>query len=235
MYNNKLILGIITARGGSKGVPRKNIRPLVGKPLIAHSILVGKASKYIDRLILSSDDEEIIEVGKSYGVEAPFVRPAYLATDTVKSLPVMQHTIDFCERQENRKYDFVVLFEPTAPTRIVEDVNRCVEIAVANNADSVVGFCEAGHMHPVRAIKIVNGRVEPFCMPEPEGLRRQDQEKVYYRNGSVYVFKRDSLMEKNSLWGEVCMPYVMPPERSVNIDEETDFLAAEYWLNKRDF
>jgi CMP-N-acetylneuraminic acid synthetase len=234
MYNNKLILGIITARGGSKGVPRKNIRPLVGKPLIAHSILVGKASKYIDRLVLSSDDAEIIEVGKSYGAEAPFVRPSYLATDTMKSLPVLQHVIDFCERQENRKYDFIALLEPTAPTRITEDVDRCIEIATKNNADSVVGVVEAGHMHPVRATKIVDGKMEPFCMPEPEGLRRQDQEKVYYRNGSVYVFKRESLMEKNSLWGAIRLPYIMPPERSVNIDEEADFLVAEYFLKKRE-
>ncbi|MBU2529928.1 MAG: acylneuraminate cytidylyltransferase family protein [Elusimicrobia bacterium] len=235
MYKNKLILGIITARGGSKGIPRKNIRLLVGKPLISYAILPGKESKYIDRFILSSDDEEIIEVGRAYGIEAPFVRPAYLASDTVKSLPVLQHAIDFCEKEGNCKYDFVVLLEPTAPTRTVEDVDKCIEIAIENNPDSVVGVREAGDHHPARAQKIVDGKLEPFSGTEPEGLRRQDQEKVYFRNGSIYVFKRNNLMENNSLWGKISLPHVMPAERSVNIDEEADFVLAEYFLKKRGY
>ncbi|MBU1179904.1 acylneuraminate cytidylyltransferase family protein [Patescibacteria group bacterium] len=235
MYKNKLILGIITARGGSKGVPRKNIRPLAGKPLIAHSILRGKGSKYIDRLVLSSDDEEIIGVGRSYGAEVPFVRPAELATDTAKSLPVIQHAIEFCEKQEGRKYDLIALFEPTAPMGLSEDVDKCIEIAAENDADSVLGIEEVGDWHPVRAKKIVNGRIEPFIIPEPEGMRRQDQEKAYFRNGSVYILRRDNLMENDSLWGEVSLPYIMPEERSTNIDNEVDFVRAEYWFKKRGY
>lgn len=236
MYKNSLILGIITARGGSKGIPGKNIRLLAGKPLLAHSILVGKQSKHLDRFILSSDDAEIIEVGKSYGVEVPFVRPAELATDTAKSLPVLQHAVAFCEKQEGRKYDFIALFEPTAPMRVAEDVDRCIEIAVDNNADSVLGLVEIGDAHPVRAKKIIDGKIEPFGIPEPEqGMRRQDQEKAYFRNGSVYILKRDNVMERDNLWGGVSLPYIMPPERSVNIDEEADFVLAEYWLKKRGY
>lgn len=235
MYKNNLILAIIPARGGSKGVPRKNIRLLAGKPLIAYSILPAKASKYIDRLIVSSDDAEIIEVAKSYGCEAPYVRPAELASDTAKALPVIQHGVRFCEGQNGKKYDFVVYLEPSGPMRIAEDIDAAVESAVDNNADSVVGLVELEDANPVRVKKVVNGKIEPFCVPEPEGLRRQDQEKAYLRNGSVYVFRRDNLIENNSLYGVDSFAYIMPRERSVNIDEEADFLTAEYFLKKRGY
>lgn len=219
-------------RGGSKGIPRKNVRLLGGKPLIAWSVLPGKESKYIDRLIVSSDDAEIIEVAKSYGAEAPFVRPAELASDTAKALPVIQHAVRFCEEQEGKKYDFIVYLEPTGPLRIVADIDGAVQKAVDNNADSVVGLMELEDANPVRVKKIVDDKITYYAMPEPEGLRRQDQEKAYLRNGSIYVFKRDSVVEKNALWGALSMPYVMPRERSVNIDEESDFLVAEYFLKK---
>lgn len=219
-------------RGGSKGIPRKNIRLLAGKPLIAYSVLPGKESKYIDRLIVSSDDAEIIEVAKSFGAEAPFVRPAELASDTAKALPVIQHAVKFCEEQEGKKYDFIVYLEPTGPLRIVDDIDGAIEKAVNNNADSVVGLMELEDANPVRVKKIVNDRIECFCVPEPEGLRRQDQEKAYLRNGSIYVFRRDNIVENNSLWGKNSLPYVMPRERSVNIDEEADFLVAEFFLKK---
>jgi len=232
MYQNKRILGLVVGRGGSKGILRKNVRLLAGKPLIAYSVLPGKESKYIDRLIVSSDDTEIIEVAKSYGAEAPFVRPAELASDTAKALPVIQHAVKFCEEQEGKKYDFIVYLEPTGPLRIVEDIDGAIEKAVNNNADSVVGLVELEDANPVRVKKIVNDLIEPFCIPEPEGLRRQDQEKAYLRNGSVYVFRRDNIVLNNSLWGKDSRPYVMPRERSVNIDEESDFLVAEFFLKK---
>lgn len=232
MYQNKRILGLIVGRGGSKGIPRKNIRLLCGKPLIAYSVIPGKESKYIDRLIVSSDDAEIIEVAKSYGAEAPFTRPAELANDTAKALPVIQHAVRFCEEQEGKKYDFVVYLEPTGPLRIVDDIDGAIEKAVNNNADSVVGLMELEDANPVRVKKIVNDLIEPFAVPEPEGLRRQDQEKAYLRNGSIYVFRRDNIVDNNSLWGAQSRPYVMPRERSVNIDEESDFLVAEYFLKK---
>jgi len=235
MYKNKLILAVIPARGGSKGIPRKNIRLLNGKPLIAYSIFPAKQSKYIDRLILSSDDLEIIKIAKSYGCEVPFVRPAELASDTAKALPVMQHAIRFCEEQEGKKYDFLVYLEPTGPMRITEDIDGAIEKAAENNADSVVGLMELEDANPVRVKKIIDARIEPFCIPEPEGLRRQDQEKAYLRNGSIYVFRRDSLIENNSLYGDNSLPYVMPRERSVNIDEEADFLVAEFFLKKRGY
>lgn len=232
MYKEKRILGVVVGRGGSKGIPRKNVRLLGGRPLISYAVVPGKESAYIDRLIVSSDDAEIIEVAKSFGAEAPFVRPAELASDTAKALPVIQHAVQFCEHEEGKKYDFIVYLEPTGPLRLAEDIDRAVEKAVDTNADSVVGLMELEDANPVRVKKIVDDRIEPFAIPEPEGLRRQDQEKAYLRNGSVYVFKRDSVVDKNSLWGEVSRPYVMPRERSVNIDEESDFLVAEYFLKK---
>lgn len=232
MLKNKRILAIVTGRGGSKGIPRKNVRPLCGKPLIAYAVLPAKESKYIDRLIVSSDDAEIIEAAKSYGAEAPFVRPTELATDTAKALPVIQHAVKFCENEEGKKYDFVVYLEPTGPLRIASDIDGAIEKAVETDADSVVGLMELEDANPVRVKKIVDDKIEPFCIPEPEGLRRQDQEKAYVRNGSIYVFRRDNIIENNSLWGENSRPFVMPRERSVNIDEESDFLVAEYFLKK---
>src|SRR3989344_4581946 len=121
MHKNKRILAVVVGRGGSKGIPGKNIRLLCGLPLIAYAVLPGKESKYIDRLIVSSDDAEIIKAAKSYGAEAPFVRPAELASDTAKALPLIQHAVRFCEEQEGKKYDFIVYLEPTGPLRIVED------------------------------------------------------------------------------------------------------------------
>lgn len=235
MYKDKRILAIIPARGGSKGIPRKNIRLLVGKPLIAYSILPGLQSKYIDRLIVSTDDKEISEVARSFGAEVPFVRPTELANDTAKSLPVMQHAVRFCEEQDKVKYDFVVLLEPTGPMRIARDIDDAITKATDTNADSVVGLMELEDANPIRVKKIVNDHILCFCVPEPEGLRRQDQEKAYLRNGSIYVFKRDNLLENNSLYGKDSRPYVMPRERSVNIDEESDFLVAEYFLEKRGY
>lgn len=235
MYKDKRILAIIPARGGSKGIPRKNIRMLAGKPLIAYSILSGLQSNYIDRLIVSTDDAEISEVARSLGAEAPFTRPAELASDTAKSLPVMQHAIRFCEEQEGKNYDFIVLLEPTGPMRIIQDIEGAIEKAIDTNADSVVGLMELEDANPIRVKKIVNDHIECFCMPEPEGLRRQDQEKAYLRNGSIYVFKRDNLIHNNSLWGKESRPYVMPRERSVNIDEESDFLVAEFYIKKRGY
>lgn len=232
MFQNKLILGLVVGRGGSKGIPRKNIRLLCGKPLIAYAVEPGKQSKYIDRLIVSSDDAEIIEVARSYGAEAPFVRPAELASDTAKALPVIRHAVQFCEKEAGKRFDFIVYLEPTGPLRIVDDIDGAIEKAVNNNADSVVGLMELEDANPVRVKKIVNDRIEPFAIPEPEGLRRQDQEKAYLRNGSVYVFRRDNIVENNSLWGEKSLPWVMPRERSVNIDEESDFLVAEFFLKK---
>ncbi len=235
MHNNKRILAIIPARGGSKGIPRKNIRILGGKPLIAYSIDPGKQSKYIDRIIVSSDDQEIIDIAKSCGAEAPFVRPAELAVDTAKSLPVLQHAVLFCETEEHATYDYIVLLEPTGPMRIVDDIDSAIELAVLHNAHSVVGLVELEDEHPVRVKKIVDNRIDYFAIPEPEGLRRQDQEKAYLRNGSIYVFERNNLINNNSLYGTISIPYVMPLERSVNIDREVDLLIAEYFLKKRGY
>lgn len=222
----------MVGRGGSKGIPRKNLRLLAGKPLVAYAVLPGKESKHIDRLIISSDDDEIIKTAVSYGAEAPFKRPTELAADTTKALPVIQHAVAFCEKEEGRRYDFIAYLEPTGPLKIAADVDGAIEKAVDSGADSVVGLGELEDAHPIRVKKIVNGRIESYCFPEPEGLRRQDQEKAYIRNGSIYVFNRDNIMERNSLYGKISLPYVMPRERSVNIDEEVDFLVAEYFLKK---
>lgn len=235
MKNGKRILAVVAARGGSKGIPRKNIRLLLGKPLIAYAIEPAKQCAEIDRLIISSDDSEIIEVAKQYGAEAPFVRPAELASDTAKALPVIQHAVAFMENFDTCRYDLIVYLEPTGPLRIADDIHGAIDKAITTGADSVVGVFELEDANPVRVKKIVDDQLLPFCIPEPEGLRRQEQEKAYLRNGSMYVFRRDNIMENNSLWGKDTRPWVMPRERSVNIDEPADFLVAEYFLKVRGY
>jgi len=223
------ILVIITARGGSKGVPRKNIRPLGGRPLIAWTIETALAIKdHVARVVVSTDDAEIAAISRTYGAEVPFLRPAELAQDTTKSLPVLQHAVQAIEQQDGSPVDWVLLLQPTTPFRSAEDIIACLDFARAGDCDSVISVAPSP-VHPIFVKSIDDeGFLRPFLLEEPEGLRRQDaQPPAYVRNGAVYLTRRDVLMETNSIWGRRIKAYVMPPERSVNIDSEADFLLAE--------
>ena len=228
------ILGIIPARGGSKTIPKKNIRPLLGKPLIAYTIEVTLKSDLLDRVIVSSDDEETIEIAKKYGAEVPFVRPKELALDTTPMVPVLQHAVNFLEERENIKFDYVLLLQPTAPLRLVEDINNALNKLIETGADSVISVCQVDSFHPILMKRIENDLILPFCIEEKEGTRRQDyRPPAYMRNGAIYAVKRDVLMNEGSLWGEISRPYIMPPERSVGIDNELDFKLVEILLQER--
>ncbi len=227
-------LGVIPARGGSKGIPKKNIRPLAGLPLIIHTLKAAKASRRLTDCIVSSDDPKIIRLCKKYGGQAPFARPKSLATDRASSLSVLRHAVQFMEKKHGKPYRFVVLLQPTSPLRTAKDIDGCVRLLSSSKADSVISVCRVEDPHPGKMMQIENGLLQPL-LPKwwREGVRRQDLPPVFFLNGAVYVVRRDVLMRKNSLWGKKTMPYLMPAVRSVNIDSLQDIVLAETLLKRK--
>lgn len=231
MMNEKKILAVITARGGSKGIPQKNIKVLLGKPLIAYSIQTALQSKTLTKIIVSTDDETIAHVSKQYGADVPFLRPKYLASDTATSLSVLQHAVSYLEEKEDFSADIIVCLQPTSPLRSVEDIDQAVTLCLSSGADSVVSLCQVEH-HPYWMKKLVAGSVYPLMeIDDEEYPRRQDLPPVYQLNGAIYVTRRKVLLEEESLLGKHTLPYIMPQERSIDIDTPIDFKIAEIILS----
>ncbi len=228
-------LAIIPARGGSKAVPRKNIRVVGGKPLIAYTIETALAAgELFHRVIVSTDDAEIAEIAKHYGAEVPFMRPGELSGDHVPTLPVLQHGVDFVEKQDSLTLDGVFLLQPTAPLRTVADIAAALEIARKEDCDSVISVVQVFAVHPILMKRIEDNCLTDYCMVEKEGTRRQDYNPpAYMRNGAIYLTRRNVLMNENSIWGQKICPYVMPPERSVSIDDDMDLRLLEIMLQER--
>lgn len=228
MFDGKTILAIIPARGGSKGVPYKNIRNLAGKPLIAWTIEEAKKSKYIDRLILSSEDEQIIKVAKEWGCEVPFVRPAELAQDDTPGIEPVLHAI----RTLKEDYDYIVLLQPTSPMRTAEDIDGCIEQCILQSAPACVSVCEVEqspywmyHINEkMRMIQLID---IPHTI-----VRRQDLPPVYVLNGAIYIAKKKFLMNNKTFVTDETLAYPMPTERSMDVDNESDFDYCE-WLKHR--
>lgn len=222
------ILGITLARGGSKSVPRKNIMPLRGIPLVAYTIAEARRSQYLTRYILSTDDREIQRVGVTYGAEAPFLRPKHLSTDTASSRDALQHAVAWVEKEEGHRYDFVVELMCTNPMKTAEDIDAIIEKLIRTKADSVIGMIQLDEYHPARVKKIVDDRIVDFCVPETSGRRQDLKPKAYLRNGAIYAMKRDVLMVQGIRYGSAnSRPYIMPWEKSVNIDSPIDAMVAE--------
>ncbi len=226
------VLGVITARGGSKRIPGKNLRPLLGKPLIVYTIKAALGSKLLTRVILSTDDDEIMKVGRDCGVEVPFRRPPELAGDTTPTVAVIIHAVEFMEKRGFFP-DIIVILEPTSPLRQAEDIDNAIRKHIETDADSVVSVTKTDHWHPIRAKKIEDDIIDDYCLEEKEGVRRQDLPPAYFRNGAFYSVKRDVLINKHRLYGETTRPYIMPAERSADINEEIDFKLAEVLLTER--
>lgn len=229
------ILAVIPARGGSKGVIRKNIRPIGGKPLIAYTIEMALAARcLLHRAIVSTDDPEIEAIAREHGADVPFQRPAELAGDKVPTLPVLQHAVRFVEEQDGVVLDWVLLLQPTAPLRVLEDVKASLNLTYQQSCDSVISVVQVFAEHPILMKRIENNRLLPYCLEEKEGTRRQDYHPpAYMRNGAIYLTRRDVLMESNSIWGKVIIPYVMPPERSVSIDSELELKLVELLMQEK--
>ena len=229
----KRVLAIVPARGGSKGVPRKNIRLLGAKPLIAHTLEAAQSAKHITRLIVSTDDEEIAAVAKSLNADVPFLRPEELAADLTPQLDVVLHAIEHVENEEQQLFEYILLLQATAPLRTTKDIDDSLELLFESACDSVISFTqvESGHPHLMVTLDGVGHPKEVF--PIPEGVHsRQQYPDVYLRNGAIYAIRRDVLVEERSFFGEETRAYKMPFWRSVNIDTLADFALAEFFLEQ---
>lgn len=227
MIDCKTILAIIPARGGSKGIPGKNIKQLADKPLIAWTIEEAKKSKYIDRLILSSEDEEIISVAKEWGCEVPFVRPKELALDETPGIEPVIHAINTLVE----KYDYVCLLQPTSPLRKVEDIDGCIEKCVKNNADSCVSVTEVDK-HPYWMYEKGSDEKLISLFKDRFVTRRQDLPKVYILNGAIYLGKSEFILEKHTLINTETIAFEMNKQESIDIDTYDDFEKVEACLKK---
>ena len=226
MYRNKKILGIITARGGSKGIIRKNILKIGGKPLIAWTIEQASRSRYLDRLILSSEDSEIINVAKKTGCEVPFVRPEHLAKDETPGIVPVLHAI----KTLPEKFDFVVLLQPTSPLRSVEDIDGCIEHCITGNHLSCVSVTEPDKS-PFWMYRIgKNGYIRPLLKSKRLAGSRQKLPKIYVLNGAVYVAECKWLLRHKVFVADKTAVYKMPKDRSLDIDTEFDILKMNALL-----
>lgn len=228
------VLGLIPARGGSKGIPHKNISEVAGKPLIAWSIEVAKHCSLLDRTIVSTDDLQIAEVATTYGAEVPFLRPAEFATDDTPDFPVYNHALRWLADNENYYPDIVVWLRPTTPLRSVEDVRNAIDIFVENGADCVRSVCLVEH-HPFWMKRLENQKLTPFINGKDEHTyyQRQLLPPVYRLNGAIDVVRRTTIVKKGFAYGGEMFGYVMPPERSIDIDNALDMVIAEHLLLRK--
>ncbi len=227
------MLAIIPARGGSKGVPGKNIKPLCGKPLIVYTIEAAVAAKTIDRIILSTDDPEIAKIASKYDVEIPFMRPKELAQDNSLAIDNYIYTIERLNREFKCNYEEFVVLLPTAPLRTSEDIDKAVELFSQTNAESVIS-CTTLH-HPLEWVFSINdnGVIQRNSETDiRKMMNRQESKHSYIPNGAVYVFKYSLLKEKNSYYSDRTYAYVMPPERSLDMDTLYDFEFAEFLMDR---
>ena len=225
------IVATICARGGSKGVPKKNIRLLCGKPLITHTIEVAKKCKLINRIIVSTDDHEIAEIAREAGAEVPFLRPKELALDNTAKLPVIKHAIQFLESQEGYRADIVVDLDPTSPLRTEKDIEACIRMVMAGEADNVTSVTEARKNPYFNMVEIIDGKVQLVKQLDYPVTRRQEAPEVYDLNASIYVWKRDTLMDNDIIYLQKTGIYLMP-RWAIDIDDETDFELVEFMLKK---
>ncbi|UTW67321.1 acylneuraminate cytidylyltransferase family protein [bacterium SCSIO 12643] len=229
MYNDKTILAIIPARGGSKGLPGKNIKNLLGKPLIQWTIDIAKKSKYLDRIMVSTDSQEIADVSKQAGAEVPFLRPAHLATDTATTFDAVAHTINHYKENEKIEYDYIILLEPTSPLREDDDIDNMIEKLLSNpeKYDSLVSVGEVGE-HPSIMKKISQGKfVINYCESLEMKTRRQDNDAAYFPYCVGYLVKKDALLREKTFYTKKNTFWEIKRYQCYEIDDLYDFLAIE--------
>lgn len=236
MINGKNIIAIIPARGGSKGLPGKNIKELCGKPLIAWSIESGLGSKYIDEVMVTTDSEEIAGVAREFGASVPFIRPAELASDTATSFDVIDHAISFYANNLHKKFDYIVLLEPTSPQRDEEDIDRAIEQLLSNSqASAIVGICKTESQNPAFLVrKTSDNIIVGYENQDMKILRRQDIGDVYFFEGSVYVSATDAYLSRKTFYHERTLGYEVPKWKSLEIDDLDDFVMVEALMKHKE-
>jgi CMP-N,N'-diacetyllegionaminic acid synthase len=228
VIDSKKILALIPARGGSKGLPRKNILPICGKPLIAWSIEKGLKSKLVDTLLVSTDSKEIADVAVAAGAYVPFLRPPELATDRASTYDAIRHALTFLEENQGKTFDYVVLLEPTSPLREDDDIDRMLEQLIANAAkfDSIISVGEVDE-HPSIVRRLNGAHLEPFCPELQQTTRRQDNEPAYFPYGVAYIAKTDVLLAENTFYTKRCTYYKIKRYQNYEIDDIYGFLCVE--------
>ena len=220
------VMGLILARGGSKGIPQKNIRILAGKPLIAWTIEAARLSQCISRIIISTEDDQIAEIARLFDGDVPFKRPDELATDDSPSIDAVLHAVRWLEAHENYYPEYIMLLQPTSPLRSAEDIQKAVQLMRESGSDSLVSVVLVEH-HPFWTYVIkTDGCIAQFVSKDQAYNNRQDLPPIYALNGAIYIARRGALLKYQSFFSETTQAYIMPQERSMDIDTLWDFHLA---------
>lgn len=228
MYQNKTFLTIVPARGGSKGLPGKNIRELCGKPLIAWSIDAGLKNLCVDDVVVSTDSEEIAKISKKHGASVPFLRPADLASDTATTFDAIKHTIDYYKNTLGKTYDYIVLLEPTSPLREKNDLDEMIRkiVSLDDDFDAIVSIGEV-HEHPSIMKQVDSNIIRPYCAELAMASRRQDNQPAYFPYGVAYIVKTKTLLEEKTFYPARTTHHIIKRYQCYEIDDIYDFLAIE--------
>lgn len=228
MINGKTVIAIIPARAGSKGLLGKNVKLLCGKPLIAWSVEAGLASQYIDEVLVTTDGEDIASIARKFGASVPFLRPSELASDTATTFDAVKHAIDFYAQNMHKKFDYIVLLEPTSPLREKDDLNQMLEKFESNDGeyDAIVSLGEV-HEHPSIMKKISGNEIEQYNKDLTTTTRRQDNDAAYFPYGVAYIIKRDTLLDEKVFYPKRTTYHLIKRYQCYEIDDIYDFLAIE--------
>lgn len=228
------IIGLIPARGGSKEIPGKNIKNLAGKPLIAWTIEAALNNKICSRLIVSTDDQDIKKIAQNWGADVPFIRPKTLASDTATAISVVYHAIEYLQNDGIKESDYILLLQPTSPLRTGEDIKNAIDLGKSKQAVAVISVTVPPY-HPCKTHMITHqGILQRFFVNNSDNERRQDLPPAYAENGAIYFNKISSLLEEKTFLPEnKTHAYIMPPERSIDIDTLWDFWLVEQILNNQ--
>ncbi|HEV3416008.1 MAG TPA: acylneuraminate cytidylyltransferase family protein [Pirellulales bacterium] len=225
------VLGIVPARAGSKRLPRKNLRPLAGKPLAAWAIDAARGAKRIDRLVVSSDDEEVLDLAAVRDSRFSLRRPAELCTDTSPAIDYVVHALHILEGAGRPRFDAVAIVQPSSPLTLPSDIDAAIDLLQASGADTVVSVAEVAHdLHPAKFKVMKGNRLLPYFEEEAGRMAAHELPRVYVRNCSVYVTHRE-VIERGNIIGDDCRGYIMPRERSIDINDEMDLAFAEFLLS----
>lgn len=232
MINNNKIVAIIPARGGSKGIPRKNIRNLCGKPLIAHTIEEARKSNYIDRVIVSTEDSEIASIGKSYGAEIPFLRPIELSQDDTPGIDPIIHCVEWLIENEDYTPDYVICLQCTTPFRNSIQIDEAIKTLIDSDKESLVSLCESD-ISPYWMKKIENGHIVDFMNDSKFYARRQETPPVYKLNGAIYISRVNNLLQNRNWYTNQTQAFIMNKVTSLDIDDILDFKFAEFLFKEK--
>ena len=231
MMNDKKILAIIPARGGSKGIPHKNIKDLNGKPLISYSIEEANKSKYIDKLVVSTEDSEIADTSKKFGADVPFLRPKELSKDSTSGIDPILHAVNWF-KDKGYNFDYVMCLQCTSPFRKHSQIDEAIEMLMEKDSDSIVSVCES-EVTPYWMKRIEDGKLKNFLDDSIFYARRQDAPKIYRLNGAIYLAHTQILLDTKNWYTENTLPYIMDEMSSIDIDNMLDFKFAEFLMKEK--